>query len=263
MLWIKEVEMVDSVDDLKSSCSVRGTPGPDFELVDARTASALNKIIQNTRFKKKGQSGGNESSQRRPFPSRKTDPLLDLRILPGHWVTGANDSVENYADLFTVVLRNDDIQESVSKWDEILLSMTQIPSDDILESFHKLRIRETEKLKTVLDLYNLETHQKKAGPDYHILKTTVKRSIEQNLRMKNFEARNENFETSAVVKNHRVKQLEQRSLGDWKWKADGSVRKETVAVSDTIRISVQSRHSRNLRWPLQGIPQRNLHQSIL
>ena len=40
-------------------------------------------------------------------------------------VTGANDSVENYADLFTVVLRNDDIQESDSKWDEILLSMDQ------------------------------------------------------------------------------------------------------------------------------------------
>ena len=34
MLWIKEVEMVDSVGDLKSSCSIRGTPGPDFELLD-------------------------------------------------------------------------------------------------------------------------------------------------------------------------------------------------------------------------------------
>ena len=33
----------------------------------------------------KGQSGGNESSQRRPFPLRKTDCLPDLRILPGHW----------------------------------------------------------------------------------------------------------------------------------------------------------------------------------
>ena len=68
--------------------------------------------------------------------------------------------------------------------------MTQIPSDDILESLYKLRIRESEKLKTVLELYNVEIHQKKAGPDYHRLKTMVKRSIEQNLRMKNFEARN-------------------------------------------------------------------------
>ena len=53
MPWIKEVEIVESVDDLKSSRSIRGTHGPDFELLDARAASALNKIIQNTRFKKK------------------------------------------------------------------------------------------------------------------------------------------------------------------------------------------------------------------
>ena len=137
------------------------------------------------------------------------------------WVTGANDSVENYADLFAVVLRNDDIQEFDSKWDEILLSMTQIPSDDILEGL-LLRRREFEKLKTVLELYNMEIHQKKTGPDYHRLKTMVKRSIELNLRIKNFEARNGNYETNAVVKNQGTKQREQRSLGDcWQWKTNG------------------------------------------
>ena len=81
--------------------------------------------------------------------------------------------------------------------------MTQIRSDDILEGLYKLRIRESEKLKTVLEMYNMEIHQKKAGPDYHRLKTMVKRSIEQNLQIKNFEARNGNYETSAVVKNQR------------------------------------------------------------
>ena len=40
--------------------------------------------------------------------------------------------------------------------------MTKIPSDDIMEGLFKLRIRESEKLKTVLDLYNMEIHQKKA-----------------------------------------------------------------------------------------------------
>ena len=50
---IKEVELVDSVDDLKSSRSIRGTHGPDFEVLDARIASALNRIIQNSHFKKK------------------------------------------------------------------------------------------------------------------------------------------------------------------------------------------------------------------
>ena len=62
------------------------------------------------------------------------------------------------------------------------------------------------KLKTVLELYDLEIHQKKIGPDYHRLKTMVKRSIEQNLRIKNFEAKNGYYETNAVVKNQRTKQ---------------------------------------------------------
>ena len=48
--------------------------------------------------------------------------------------------------------------------------MSKIPSDDILEGLHKLRIRESPQLKTVLELYDMEIHQKKLGPDYHRLK---------------------------------------------------------------------------------------------
>ena len=104
--------------------------------------------------------------------------------------------------------------------------MTQIPSDEILEGLYKLRIRESEKLKTVSELYDLEIHQKKAGPDYHRLKTMVKRSIELNLRMKNFEARNGNYEANAVVKTQVTKQRERRTLGHcWQWKANGQCTK--------------------------------------
>ena len=71
--------------------------------------------------------------------------------------------------------------KSIPKCDGILLSMTKIPSDDILEGLYKQRIRESEKLKTVLELYDLEIHQKKAGPDCQRLKTMVKRSIEQDI----------------------------------------------------------------------------------
>ena len=68
----------------------------------------------------------------------------------------------------------------------------------------------------------MEIHQKKAGPDYHRLKTMVKRCIEQNLRIKNFEARNGNYETNAVVKNQETQQREQRTLGDcWQWESNG------------------------------------------
>ena len=44
-------ELVDSVDDLKSSLSVRGIQMPNFEVLDAKIASALNRIIHNSHFK--------------------------------------------------------------------------------------------------------------------------------------------------------------------------------------------------------------------
>ena len=100
--------------------------------------------------------------------------------------------------------------------------MTKIPPDGILEGLYTLRIRESEKLRTVLELYDLETHQKKLGPDYHILKTVVKRSIEQEIRSKNFGARNGNYEKNVLVKNQGTKQRGQRILGDcWQWEFNG------------------------------------------
>ena len=209
MLWIKEVEMVESVDHLKFSRSIRGT----------RIASALNKIIQNTRFKKEGQSGG---TKRGPLSPRRKDSVT--------WSTSTSRSLEPtilsriMPTLFTVVLRKDDIQEFDSKWDGFLSSLTQITSDDILERLYKWRRRESEKLKTVLELYNMEIHQKKAGPDYHRLKTMVKRCIEQDSRNMNFGSRNGNFEKNAVVNNQGTKQRVRRILGDcWQWETQRAV----------------------------------------
>ena len=187
MQWIKEVELVDSVDDLESSFSTRGIRTPDFEVFDARIASAVNKIFHNSHFKRRISLEEQKAQKQDRFLRGRQIAYL---IYDYFRVTGVHDSVENYADEFTISLRNDDIQEFDSKWDGILLSMTKIPPDDILEGLYKLRIRESEKLKTVLELYDLEIHQKKLGPDYHRLKTMVKRSIEQDIRNKNFGIRN-------------------------------------------------------------------------
>ena len=138
MLWIKEVEMVDSVDDLKSSCSVKGIRMPDFEVLDAKIASALNRIIHNTQFKRKVSLEEQKAQKEDRILRGRQIAYLTYEYFR---VTGANDSVENYADLFTIVRR---IQEFDSKWDGILLSMTKIPSDDILEGLYKPRIRESE-----------------------------------------------------------------------------------------------------------------------
>ena len=118
-------------------------------------------------------------------------------------VTGAHDTVLDYADLFSVTLRNENVQEFDTRWDEILFSMTRIPPHDILESLYTLRIRESDQLKTVLELYDMEIHQKTSRPNCHRLKTMVKRIMDQKLRLRNFDARHEKIETGALVKRHR------------------------------------------------------------
>ena len=42
--------------------------------------------------------------------------------------------------------------------------MSKNPSDDILESLYKLKIRESAQLKTVLEFYDMEIHQKISMP---------------------------------------------------------------------------------------------------
>ena len=62
--------------------------------------------------------------------------------------------------------------------------MSKIPSDEILESLYKLRIRESDQLKTVLELYDMEIHQKISMLNYQQLKTMVKRKKDQKLRLR-------------------------------------------------------------------------------
>ena len=49
-------------------------------------------------------------------------------------MTGAHDTIFDYADLLSVTLHDDNVQEFETRCDEVLLSVSKIPSDDILES---------------------------------------------------------------------------------------------------------------------------------
>ena len=90
MLWIKEVEMVDLVDHLKPSCSAEGIQMPNFEVFEAKIVSALNRIIHNTRFKRKVSLEEQKAQKENRFLSGRQVARL---IHEYFWVTGANDSV--------------------------------------------------------------------------------------------------------------------------------------------------------------------------
>ena len=102
MQWIKEVEMVDSVDELRSSSSIRCISMPNFEVLDARSASALNKIIHNSHFKRRISLEEQKAQKQDRF---LRDRQIAYLIYDYFRVTGIHDSVENYADLFTISLR--------------------------------------------------------------------------------------------------------------------------------------------------------------
>ena len=181
--------------------------------------SALNKIIHNSHFKRRISLEEPKGPKRGPFLSRKTDCLPDLWVLPRHWsqrfcreLCGPVYNWSSkwwYSGVRFEVGRNFIINDENPIWWH-------------LWRLYKLRIRESEKLETVLELYIMEIYLKKLGLDYHRLKTMVKRRIEQNLRMKNFGARHGNYEKNAVVKNQGTKQRVQRILGDcWQRETNG------------------------------------------
>ena len=79
---------------------------PNSEVLDARIASALNKIIHNSHFKRKISLEEQKVQKEDRFLRGRQIAYL---IYEYFRVTGANDTVENHADLFTSALLNDDI----------------------------------------------------------------------------------------------------------------------------------------------------------
>ena len=89
-MWIKEVEMVDSLDELKSSRSIYGKAFPNTEMLDAKIASALNKIIQNSQFKKRVSLEEQKAQKEDRFLRGRQ---IAFMIYDYFRVTGAHDTV--------------------------------------------------------------------------------------------------------------------------------------------------------------------------
>ena len=77
---------------------------PNFEVLDARIASALNRFIHNSHFKRRISLEEQKAQKQDRFLRGGQIAYL---IYEYFRATGVNDSVENYADLFTISLRDD------------------------------------------------------------------------------------------------------------------------------------------------------------
>ena len=92
-------------------------------MLDAKIAPALNKIIQNSQFMKKVSLEEQKAQEEDRFLRGRQIPYM---IYDNFRVTGAHDTVVDYADSFSVTLHDDNIHVFDSRWDEVLLSMSKI-----------------------------------------------------------------------------------------------------------------------------------------
>ena len=84
------MELVESLEELKSSRCVSGKNSPTFEMLDAKIASALNKIIQNSYFKKKVSLEQQKAQKEDRFLRGRQTAFM---ICDYFRVTGAHDAV--------------------------------------------------------------------------------------------------------------------------------------------------------------------------
>ena len=87
-------------------------------MLDARIASALNKIIPNSQFKKKVSLEEQKAQKEDRFRRGRQIAYL---VYDYFRVTGAHDTVLDYADLFSATLPVDNVQEFDTRCDEVLL----------------------------------------------------------------------------------------------------------------------------------------------
>ena len=72
-------------------------------------------------------------------------------------------------------LRNDDVQDFETRWDQALFSAIEIPTELILDGFYKSKLQESVQLQPALAMCEQENIRNNEQPSYSRLKTAVRR----------------------------------------------------------------------------------------
>ena len=104
--------------------------------------------------------------------------------------------------------QNDDVQDVEARWDQALLSASDMPSDLILQRIVQVKIT---RLCSASDSVGFVRSKKKTlenneQPSYTRLKTAVKLQIDLMMRTRNFRVWNEVVERRSVTKSQKKKE---------------------------------------------------------
>ena len=135
-----------------TSQSIGGNKLRNFDMLDAKIASALKKIITNPYIQEESQNLEEQKAQMQDrFLCGRQIAYLIVEYFPNHWRMNLD-----FSDLFSISSHGDDIQDFDTRWDQALLSTSEVPNDSILESLYKMRLRQSVQLQTVLAMYEEE-----------------------------------------------------------------------------------------------------------
>ena len=105
-------------------------------------------------------------------------------------VTGRGESIPDFFGLVGINhTSGDHVQGSETKRDEVHQSVKKIPEDGILEHFFKMRLRDSEPLKSTLTLFSQDTAQNVEEPSCLRLKDMVRGFPELKMKDMNFGAK--------------------------------------------------------------------------
>ena len=101
---------------------------------------------------------------------------------------GAYDAAQGLSDLHNICLFEDDTQDFDTRWDQALLTASEIISENVLEALYKMKLRGFVHLQTVLAMYDQEMDRDRAMPSYPRLRTMVRQRIDQMTRTRTFKS---------------------------------------------------------------------------
>ena len=119
---------LDLFDDLMTSQSIEGESFPDFEMLDARIASALRKIISSTSFRRRATAELQRAQKYNRFLRERRIALMTH----GHFQsTGAYDAARvcRICSIFAC-----DVQDFDTRWGQILLGTSEMAPENVLEA---------------------------------------------------------------------------------------------------------------------------------
>ena len=108
-------------------------------------------------------------------------------MIYGHFQsTGAYDAAQGLSDFFNICFQDKDVPDFDTRWDQILLGTSVMPSEKALEGLGKNKLQGSEQLQTVFAMHKQELSRDHVTPSYQRLRNMVRQHIDQPIKTRKF-----------------------------------------------------------------------------